>query len=108
MNKNISHKIVNKISKVCESVYLDIIDDIAKTHKISKEKLKKYHPKYNTKKRKNAYTIFSSKYRSTIQKENPDKNFGQISKIIGEMWKNLEKKEKDKYYKMAEDYKLIQ
>jgi hypothetical protein len=57
--------------------------------------------KKNKNKRKNAYTVFSSKFRSKVKNDNPDKKFGQISKIIGKQWNNLSKEEKNKYREEA-------
>ncbi|KAL1921404.1 uncharacterized protein VTP21DRAFT_11120 [Calcarisporiella thermophila] len=49
-----------------------------------------------------AYMMFVQQQRKVVQQENPTVSFGQIGKILGEKWKNLEEDEKKKYVKMAE------
>lgn len=90
---NISNKILNKILK--DSINFENIITSFLLTKQWKGNIKiKQKPK---KKRKNAYTVFSSKYRSIVKQENPDKKFGEISKIIGKKWKNLMPEEKLTY-----------
>ena len=90
---NISNKILNKILK--DSINFENIITSFLLTKQWKGNIKiKQNPK---KKRKNAYTVFSSKYRSIVKQENPDKKFGEISKIIGKKWKNLMPEEKLTY-----------
>ncbi|CAO3642016.1 unnamed protein product [Cunninghamella blakesleeana] len=52
-----------------------------------------------------AYMIFSKENRERIKSENPDATFGQIGKLLGEAWKNLDDEGKQKYNKLAEDDK---
>jgi hypothetical protein len=90
---NISNKILNKILK--DSInFENIITSFLLTKQWKGSTKIKTKPK---KKRKNAYTVFSSKYRSIVKQENPDKKFGEISKIIGKKWKDLNPEEKLTY-----------
>jgi hypothetical protein len=95
MNKKnkISNKILNKILK--DSINFD---NIITSFLLTKQWKDNTKIKTKTKKkRKNAYTVFSSKYRSIVKQENPDKKFGEISKIIGKKWKDLIQEEKLTY-----------
>ena len=88
MNKKnkISNKILNKILK--DSINFD---NIITSFLLTKQWKDNTKIKTKTKKkRKNAYTVFSSKYRSIVKQENPDKKFGEISKIIGKKWTQME------------------
>ena len=93
--KNMSEKILNKIIKDCNILEQLIIKCIEYKY----GQISIYLPSINIypKKRQNAYTIFCSKYRDKIKKDNPNKNFSNISKIIGQKWNLLNKKEKEKY-----------
>ena len=95
---SISVKIFNKILK--DSINFD---NIITTCLISKQfnNIQESKTKQVKKRRKNAYTVFSSKFRSTIKKSNPDKKFGEISKLIGQQWNDLSKDEKNIYREEA-------
>jgi HMG (high mobility group) box len=54
------------------------------------------------KKGKSAYMIFASEKREEIKKENPDATFGELGKLLGQAWKDITEKEKEKYNKKAE------
>ncbi|XP_053378046.1 protein polybromo-1-like isoform X6 [Mercenaria mercenaria] len=43
------------------------------------------------------YIVFSGEFRKIVQQENPECNFGEISRLVGGKWRNLEKEEKEKY-----------
>ena len=97
-------KRLDKLVQICHNILFDIImKDISNNHNISQENLVKCISHKNKKFRKNAYTIYSSLYRKEIKKQHPEKNFGQISKIVGQMWKNLSSEEKKKYKLEAEN-----
>lgn len=91
--KKISNKILNKVLKDCIN-----FDNIITSFLLTKQWKNSTKPKPKLKKkRKNAYTVFSSKYRSIVKKENSDKKFGEISKIIGKKWNDLTPDEKLTY-----------
>jgi len=46
----------------------------------------------------NAFILFSAKTRPKIKAENPDAAVGEISRMVGNAWKNLPEEEKNKYY----------
>lgn len=48
-----------------------------------------------------AYSFFTQEWNSKIAAENPDKSFGEKSKLVGQKWKSLTDKEKAKYEKLA-------
>lgn len=43
------------------------------------------------------FMLFSQQNREKVKKENKDITFGQIGKKLGEMWRALSDKEKEKY-----------
>ena len=47
--------------------------------------------------------MFSSTHRKIIKKENPEKSFGEISKMVGTIWKKLSQEEKKRYKLLAEE-----
>ena len=52
-----------------------------------------------------AYMIFASEKRSQAKEENPEKSFGEISKVLSEMWKSIDEEEKALYEEKAQDDK---
>jgi len=44
-----------------------------------------------------AYMFFAQENRDSVRNENPDITFGQIGKILGERWKNMNDKDKQQY-----------
>ena len=53
----------------------------------------------------NAYIIYSQEVRNKVKSENPDSKVGDISKIIGAMWKELSPSKKKKFEKLASEAK---
>jgi hypothetical protein len=94
----------DKLIQIFHNILFDIIlKDISEQYDIKIQDLVKSIPYNNKKYKKNAYTIFSSENRKLIKKENPKKTFGEISKIVGKMWKSIPQEEKDKYKVQAEE-----
>ena len=85
----ISNKVFNKINKAVESSLKEILKDISKRYEIEYSQLENEF--FENKKKKNEYTIYSSKRRKELKKEHPDMDFGEMSKIIGEEWRELNK-----------------
>ena len=54
-----------------------------------------------------AYFNFCKVHREAAKAENPDATFGEISKILGGMWKELDDTEKEEYKAAAEEKELI-
>ncbi|KAJ2227778.1 Non-histone chromosomal protein 6 [Coemansia sp. RSA 1722] len=52
-----------------------------------------------------AYMFFSQANRKTVKDDNPEATFGNIGKILGDMWKGMSDKEKAPFVKQAEDDK---
>ena len=62
------------------------------------KKAKKAEKKANGIKRKpSAFANYMKTIRTSVKNENPDASFGDISKIVGEKWKNLTNEEKQQY-----------
>lgn len=51
------------------------------------------------------YMYFSNEYREVVRSENPSINFGQVSKILAEKWKNLGLDDRKPYEEMADNDK---
>lgn len=94
----------NKLIQIFHNILFDIIlKDISEKYDINIQDLVKVIPYNNKKYKKNAYTIFSSENRKIIKQQNPEKSFGEISKIVGTMWKNIPQEDKNKYKSKAEE-----
>ncbi|KAI0077650.1 hypothetical protein K474DRAFT_1595627 [Panus rudis PR-1116 ss-1] len=48
-----------------------------------------------------AYMFFSQDWRERIKAENPDAGFGEIGKLLGAKWKELDESEKAPYIEQA-------
>ncbi|CEO95459.1 HMG box domain-containing protein [Plasmodiophora brassicae] len=48
-----------------------------------------------------AYMFFVQANRVKIKEDNPDATFGELGKILGQKWKELDEKEKAPYEKLA-------
>ncbi|KAJ3001551.1 Non-histone chromosomal protein 6 [Thoreauomyces humboldtii] len=57
------------------------------------------------KKALSAFMIFSQENRARIKEENPDATFGQLGKLLGAAWKDLNEKDKSVYEKKQEKAK---
>jgi hypothetical protein len=49
-----------------------------------------------------AYMLFAKENREKIKKENSDATFGEIGRKLGEAWRSIDKKNKDKFIKKSE------
>ena len=52
-----------------------------------------------------SYFLFTAEVRAKIKAEDPSLSFGEIAKLIGQKWKEIDSETKDRYTKMAEDNK---
>jgi len=48
------------------------------------------------------FMFFSQEQRPIVKEENPKASFGDLGKIVGEKWRNLDDSEKEPYQKKAE------
>ncbi|KAJ6482913.1 high mobility group box domain-containing protein, partial [Mycena vitilis] len=48
-----------------------------------------------------AYMFFSQDWRERIKAENPDAGFGEVGKLLGAKWKELDDEEKKPYVEQA-------
>lgn len=96
--KKISERIFIKINTAVESSLQDILKDISVKYDINIQDLESEF--MDTKKKKqNGYNKYNSKRRIEMLEENPKLDFGDMSKIIGEEWRNLSDEEKKQYGK---------
>lgn len=52
-----------------------------------------------------AYSYFTKEHNSKLRAQHPDKKFGEISTMVGELWGTMPEKQKAKYHKMATEDK---
>jgi len=71
-----------------------------KTEKSSKSAKPKKDPKA-PKRALSAYMFFSQDWRERIKAENPDAGFGEVGKLLGAKWKELDDTEKKPYIEQA-------
>ena len=101
-------KHLTKLTQNIHNILFDIIiSDLSNKYNIPQKELVKCIPFKNKKFKKNAYTIFSSSHRKKIKQLYPEKNFGEISKMVGSKWKQLSDEEKLVYKKKAEQENKI-
>ena len=55
------------------------------------------------KRAKSGYLFFCDEKRKEVQNKNPGKSMGDISKVLGSMWKELSDEDKVKYNKQHDD-----
>ena len=55
------------------------------------------------KRAKSGYLFFCDEKRKEVQTKNPGKSMGDISKVLGSMWKELSDEDKVKYNKQHDD-----
>jgi len=53
-----------------------------------------------------AYMFFSQDWRERIKTENPDASFGEIGKLLGAKWKEMDDSEKKPYMEQAAKDKI--
>ena len=113
----------NLLTKHIIQQVLQIFDELFKTldenfEQLVQEELKETYlkdmiqfnenlEKNNKKIRKiNPYAAFLSnkEIQAEIRRNNPDLNFGELSKLKGQIWKNLSQENKDYYKNLAENY----
>ena len=69
------------------------------------EEKKKKSKKSVTKRSPSAYMLFCKDHREKVKTDKPDMKFGDITKTLGEMWRNLTDKKKNKYVDKAAELK---
>jgi len=74
-------------------------EDLKKERKAPKKTKK--DPK-GPKRPSTAYIFFSKEMRNKLKTENPKVNFGELGKLIGVKWKELDEAGKQKYHQLAE------
>ncbi|XP_046573937.1 protein polybromo-1-like isoform X7 [Haliotis rubra] len=104
--------------KVAEEVTMEVedsqdteTDNVPETVNISSEEVSTPQPeksakkvgkaKSNVRRQPSGYIVFAGEIRKQIQQENPDCSFGDISRIVGTRWRNLEKEDKERFEEKA-------
>jgi hypothetical protein len=62
-----------------------------------KRNKRKNDPLRQVKKPRTAFSFFTQANRNEIQTKHPNLSFGEVSKLVGEQWKNLDEKARAKY-----------
>ena len=96
------------IKTVCRELDQDdkIDDLIKKLLNTSFTKIKGPKNPDKPKKPLTSYMFFCNDKREEIMTANPGKPIGEISKILGEMWKNISEKDREKYDEMNSKDKI--
>ena len=108
------NNLVGCILKNVTPILENIIERIAEDHNLDVKLLrKKYLNELKTYRKKNskrkgiinAYAAFlgDKSVEDKLRKDNPDASFGDLSKLKGPIWKNLNKTEKEKYKQKAKE-----
>jgi structure-specific recognition protein 1 len=66
-------------------------------------KVKKMKDPNAPKKAKTGFMFFCDEMRPKVMKKNPEAKMGAVAKILGEKWRALDAKAKEKYDKLHED-----
>jgi hypothetical protein len=105
---------VNLLKKACHRVFMMV--DQGNTHdnaiettvhhfldtQLVKRCLKTRKDANAPKQARTNYLLYSNSVRDQVRKENPELSLGDLSKKIGDMWKNADKKTKAKFTKLAQ------
>jgi structure-specific recognition protein 1 len=70
-----------------------------------KKKRKKVDPS-KPKRPMSAFMYFSRDYRAVLKEQNPTASFGELGKLLGSSWRNLDKEERQKYDSLAREDRL--
>lgn len=109
------NKLLNIFSESINPFLTFLLNDISEKFNIPLDKLhKEYLSKIKVKKRRNtnkkgkmtSYSIFlkDENIMNQIKERYPDKNFGEYSKIKGEIWKTMSSKDKEVYKLKAKEF----
>jgi hypothetical protein len=108
------YKLVSKVVRsICESNSLNFetvwatisnreceyFDRHFKRHK------RRNDPFRQVKKPRTAFSFFTQANRNDIQTKHPNLSFGEVSKLVGEQWKNLDEKSRAKYIQLETEDK---
>jgi len=108
------YKLVSKVVRsICESNSLNFetvwatisnreceyFDRHFKRHK------RRNDPFRQVKKPRTAFSFFTQANRNDIQTKHPNLSFGEVSKLVGEQWKNLDEKARAKYIQLETEDK---
>ena len=94
---NKSHEDI--IRAVCEELGADDKADelVKKFMETSYSAVKPKKDPNRVKKPKSAYLFFCDDKRASIQKNNPGKKMGDVSKVLGQLWGSISDEERKKY-----------
>ena len=94
--KTLDEKFEQLVQEELTETYLKGMIQFNENLEKSKKKIRKINP----------YAAFLSnkEIQAEIRRNNPDLNFGELSKLKGKIWKNFSQENKDYYKKLAENY----
>lgn len=114
------HNCILDISKLLAKTHEKLIENICKELDaeehietlvkkfVSNDIISKLKPKKDPskpKKPKSGYMFFCDEHRASVMKKNKDAKMGDVSKLLGKMWKQLSNEEKEPYAQMNEEAK---
>lgn len=92
-----------RIKKNIDSSILTFLSQLSEKYDISEDALKEEWKEFSSNKKKNtnkkmsAYQNFCKERRPELKKEHPDISFGQLSKMLGAEWRDMEASKKKEY-----------
>nr|XP_054751063.1 protein polybromo-1-like isoform X1 [Lytechinus pictus] len=95
-----SQKAEEELIRMAEQ-FGDIDDSASVASSISTPKSSKKKDDSKMVRNPSAFILFASENRAACRKNNPEMTFGDISRSIGQDWRNLSKKEKQRFESMA-------
>jgi len=93
-HESIIRTVCSELNVYDETVVDDLVKKLLDTS-FSSVKAKK--DPNRVKRAKSAYLFFCDEKRKEVQNENPGKGMGDLSKILGNLWKSLSDDDKQKY-----------
>ena len=99
-HESIIRSVCSELDVRDEAVVNDLVKKLLDTS-FSSVKAKK--DPNRVKRAKSSYLFFCDEKRKVVQAENPGKSMGDISKILGELWKDVSEEEKQRYNDMHEE-----
>ncbi|KAJ3715728.1 high mobility group box domain-containing protein [Lentinula raphanica] len=84
-----------------DDIPVDVVIGRKTTEKAEKASRKPKKDPKAPKRALSAYMFFSQDWRERIKSENPDAGFGEVGKLLGAKWKELDEEEKKPYIEQA-------
>ena len=98
-HETIIRNVCNELNIQDETTINDLVKKMTDT---SYSTVKAKKDPNRVKRPKSGYLFFCDDNRKKLQEQNPGKNMGDISKLLGKLWKETDENEKQKYIDLHE------